>query len=190
MSQWLRLRQLAGQVPLFFSQQQYPYTLYWRHNDHDGVLNHQPRGCLLSRLFRRRSKKTSKLRVTGFCEGDPPVTDGLPSQRASNAENVSIWWHHHGKPLPCHDNIMSQWLRLRQFVRQSGTTVFFSAAISVHETLPSCLTLLFSWMATIHVSTNICIPLNMVTVLLRLPCGALYHRLRWWLSTRLQYLHC
>ena len=24
-----------------------------------------------------------------------PVTSELPAQRASNAENVSIWWHHH-----------------------------------------------------------------------------------------------
>ena len=30
--------------------------------------------CLLSRLFRRRSKKSSKLRVTGFCKGNSPVT--------------------------------------------------------------------------------------------------------------------
>ena len=47
-------------------------TLHWRHNDHDGVSNHQPHGCLLSRLFRRRSKKTSKLRVTGLCLGNSP----------------------------------------------------------------------------------------------------------------------
>ena len=40
--------------------------LHWRHNDHDGVSNHQPHDCLLNRLFRRRSKKTSKLRVTGL----------------------------------------------------------------------------------------------------------------------------
>ena len=59
--------------------------LQWRHNDHDGVSNHQPYGCLLNRLFGRRSKKTSKLRGTGLC-----------AQRASNAENVSIWWRHHG----------------------------------------------------------------------------------------------
>ena len=48
------------------------YTLHWRHNDHDGVSNHQPHGCLLNRLFRRRSKKTSKLRVNGFCVGKSP----------------------------------------------------------------------------------------------------------------------
>ena len=40
-------------------------------------------------------KKTSKLRVTGLCEGNPPVTDGFPSQRASNTGNVFIWWRHH-----------------------------------------------------------------------------------------------
>ena len=48
------------------------FTLHWRHNDYDGVSNHQPRGCLLKRLFRRRSKKTSKLRVTGLCVGNSP----------------------------------------------------------------------------------------------------------------------
>ena len=33
-------------------------SLHWRNNDHDGVSNHQPHGCLLNRLFRLRSKKT------------------------------------------------------------------------------------------------------------------------------------
>ena len=47
-------------------------TLRWRHNDQDGVSNHQPRGYLLNRLFRRRSNKTSKLRVTGLCVGNSP----------------------------------------------------------------------------------------------------------------------
>ena len=46
--------------------------LQWRHNDHDGASNHQPHGCLPNRLFRRRSKKTSKLRVTGLCVGNSP----------------------------------------------------------------------------------------------------------------------
>ena len=69
--------------------------LQWRHNDHDGVWNHQPRGCLLNRLFSRRSKKTSKLRVTGLCARNSPVTGEFPAQMASNVENVSIWWRHH-----------------------------------------------------------------------------------------------
>ena len=70
-------------------------ALQWRHNEHDGVSNHQPHGCFLKRLFRHRSKKTSKLRVTGLCAGNSPVTGEFPAQRASKAENVSIWWRHH-----------------------------------------------------------------------------------------------
>ena len=49
----------------------------------------------LNRLFRRKSKKTSKLRVTGLCVGNSLVIDEFPAQVASNAENVSIWWRHH-----------------------------------------------------------------------------------------------
>ena len=44
---------------------------------------------------RRKSKKTPKRCVSGLCEGNSPVTDEVPVQRASNAENVSIWWQHH-----------------------------------------------------------------------------------------------
>ena len=73
------------------------YTLHWawiwRHNGRDGVSNHQPHHCLLNRLFRRKSKKISKL--TGLCVGNSLVTGELPAQMASNAENVSIWWRHH-----------------------------------------------------------------------------------------------
>ena len=49
----------------------------------------------LNRLFRGRSRKTSRLRVIGLCEGNTPVTGEFPSQRASNAEKVFIWWRHH-----------------------------------------------------------------------------------------------
>ena len=52
--------------------------LHWRHNDHDGVSNHQPHGCLPNHLFRRRSKKTSKLRVTGHCVGNSPGPVNFP----------------------------------------------------------------------------------------------------------------
>ena len=81
--------------------------LHWRHNGRDGVSNHQPHDCLLNRLYRRRSKIKSKLHVTSLCVGNSPVTVEFPTQRASNAENVSIWWRHHtlyaGWPIrsPC-----------------------------------------------------------------------------------------
>ena len=66
----------------------------WRHNQRDGVSNHRRLLCLISCRFRRRSKKTSKLRVTDLCAGNSPVTGELRAQKASNAENVSIWWRH------------------------------------------------------------------------------------------------
>ena len=55
-------------------------SLRWRHNDHDGVSNHQPHGCLLNRLFRRRSKKTSNPRVTGLCVGNSPGPVNSPQK--------------------------------------------------------------------------------------------------------------
>ena len=67
-------------------------SLLWCHNEHDGVST----ACLLSCLFRWRSKKTSKFRITGLCEGNSLVTGEFPTQRASNAESVSIWRRHCG----------------------------------------------------------------------------------------------
>ena len=69
--------------------------LQWHHNECDGVSNHQRHDGLLNRLFRRRSKKTLKLCVTGLCEGNSPETGEFSSQRICNAENASIWWRHH-----------------------------------------------------------------------------------------------
>ena len=63
---WKKSLQNCGYYSLF------PIPLQWRHNNHDCVSNHQPHGCLLNRFFRRRSKKTSKLRVTGLCMGNSP----------------------------------------------------------------------------------------------------------------------
>ena len=65
-------------------------ALQRRNNGCDSVSNHQPHDCLLNRLFRRRSKKTSKLRVTGLCAGNSSVTGEFAAQMASYAENVSI----------------------------------------------------------------------------------------------------
>ena len=70
--------------------------LQWRHNERNGVPNHQRLDCLLNRLFGRRWKKSSKLRPTGLCEGNSPVTGEFPAQKTNNAENVSILWRHHG----------------------------------------------------------------------------------------------
>ena len=67
-------------------------TLHWRQIDHNGVSNHQSHGC----LFRRISKKTSKLRVTGLCVGNSPGPVNSPHKRPVTR-----------KMLPFDDVIMS-----------------------------------------------------------------------------------
>ena len=77
-----------------------PIFITWRHYERDSVSNHRRLDYLLNRPTRRRSNKTSKLRVTGLCERNSPVTGEFPigefpTQMAINMENVSIWWRHH-----------------------------------------------------------------------------------------------
>ena len=81
--------------PIFYLSHSPAVSLQWRHNERDVVSNHRRLDCLLKRLFRCRLNKTSKLRVTGLCERNSPVTGEFPTQRSSNAENVPIWWRHH-----------------------------------------------------------------------------------------------
>ena len=67
-----------------------PFGIQWRHDKRIGVSNHRHLDCLLERLFRRRSTKTSKLLVTGLCEGNPLLTDWFSSHRACKAENNHV----------------------------------------------------------------------------------------------------
>ena len=67
-------------------------SLKWRHNERNGVSNHQPRDCLLDGLF-RQIKENIKASRQWPLWGE--FTGEFPTQRASNAENVSIWWCHH-----------------------------------------------------------------------------------------------
>ena len=61
---------------------QTPFTLLWHHNGRDGISNHQHHDCLINRISRRRSKKTSNLRVTGLCEGNSPVSGEFAHKRS------------------------------------------------------------------------------------------------------------
>ena len=98
-SVWWKYHEVVPKVvPYIFRQhdsagKELTVTLRWRHNELDGVSDHQPHDCLLNHLFGCRSKKTSKLRVTGLCAG---IRREFPAQMASDAENISIWWRHHG----------------------------------------------------------------------------------------------
>ena len=79
--------------------------LQWRHNEGDGVSNHRRLDDFLNRLLRRRSKKTSKLRVTGLCEGNSPVTGEFTSQRLVTRKMIPFndvimaknWWYKRNK---------------------------------------------------------------------------------------------
>ena len=39
---------------------------------------------------------TMTSQIADLCAGNSPGTGEFPAQMASNAENVSIWWRHHG----------------------------------------------------------------------------------------------
>ena len=80
-------------------------SLHWRHNDHNGVSNHQPGECLLNRLLRRRSKKTSKFRVTGLCAVNSPGPVKSPHKGPVTR-----------KMFPFDDVIMSQCISYRLMI--------------------------------------------------------------------------
>ena len=79
--------------------------LQWRYNERAGVSNHHPHDCLLNRLFRSKSKKTAKLRVTSLL-----VTGEFPAQRAElfpfddiTMQKTIIWKDIHNVTYGCMD---------------------------------------------------------------------------------------
>ena len=86
-------------------------ALQWRHNGRDCVSNQQPRDCLLKRLFRLRSKKTSKLRVTGLCAGKSPGPVNSPHK-----------WPVTRKMFPFYDVIMLNLKDIGHIIRYPTTT--------------------------------------------------------------------
>ena len=74
-------------------------ALQWHHNERDGVSNHLCTDCLFNHFCRKRLKKTPR---------HWPLWGGFPLQRVSNAENVSIWWHHHDHYI--HHGAWTRWL--------------------------------------------------------------------------------
>ena len=117
-------------------------TLQWRHHELDGITNHQPHDCLLNCLFRRWSKKTSKLRVTGLCEWNSPMTGEFPAYTASNAENASIWWRHHCLSI-CKLDISMNWASIHYAVRRPIT--IWMLKLSYRFDIPAFLVILVSY---------------------------------------------
>ena len=107
-------------------------SLQWRHNESGGVSNHQRLDCLLNRVFRRRSKKTSKLRVTGLCEGKSPVTGEFLAQRANSA-----------KIFPFDDVIMWFFIPAREACFWHQGALLYVCVLT--ETIPYVLVLVLVW---------------------------------------------
>ena len=120
--------------------------LHWRHNEHNSVSNHQPHDCLPNRLFRRRSKKTSQLRVTGlfyikqgtipvFCyREDPGYISRLSFHRRRQRDRSqfeTFWnWLSDGFKLPqTHINPLRAPLLLLSTKVQSGCYIRFVGAL-------------------------------------------------------------
>ena len=109
-------------------------TLQWRHNERDCVSNHRRLHSLLNRLFGSRSKKTSKLRATGICEGNPPVVSphkGLVKLfhlTASWNPSIAAGWHgsfQESQPryfltdMPVTPDVYDHLLNIRQWLKNS-----------------------------------------------------------------------
>ena len=78
-----------------------------------------------------------------------PVTGGFPSQRASNAENVFIWWSHHD------DNVM-KWKHCWPFVkgnRRSQLNIKFSSGLRAnHLTSLQCHSFQYSYLSALMIT--------------------------------------
>ena len=105
----------------------FPGPLQWRHNEHVGVSNHQPRHYLLNRLFRQRSKKTPKLRVTGLCGG---IHRWIAHEVLNDNDVEHVLLHH---LLLTNDDIMV-WIRVPRLLTR------------VHYRRPVIHSLLFSFL--------------------------------------------
>ena len=105
-------------------------SLQWRYNERDDVSYNRQLDCLLNHFFSCRSKKTSKLRITGLCEGYPLVTDGFthkgPGPCITNViatcrKNFSQWESSFLWKLRCH------WLK---FLRRVAKTLVMQGPVT------------------------------------------------------------
>ena len=124
---WLPKSQASRLFTQPYIQAQFTISLQRRHNERGGVSNPRRLYCLHNRILMHKSKKISKLRVTGLCAWNSLVTGEFSAQRASNAENVSIRWRHHEK----FKNVVPEYtLGIRSKGLRTGLEGF---AVTMHE---------------------------------------------------------
>ena len=101
-------------------------VLHWRHSDYDGVSNNQPHGSLLNSLFRRRSKKTSKLRVTGLCVGNSPGPHTKGQLRGKCFHLMTSSWVCTDHSLPQHSNCVQLIVQSSNIVQIHASKILYS----------------------------------------------------------------
>ena len=90
-----------------------------RHNERDGV-SFTSLAIVYLTVYSGadQSKHQSSASLTLVCEGNSPVTNEFPSQRASDSENISIWWRHHDIPWIMHTASYNLCFGIGQFHRK------------------------------------------------------------------------
>ena len=99
---WLLNRRLLEETPklcrrgdMILGRRSLWWSLQWRHNDYDGaIITSLPIAYSTVYSGADQSKHQSSPSLA-LCAKNSPVTGEFPTQRASNAENVSIRWRHH-----------------------------------------------------------------------------------------------
>ena len=88
-------------------------ALQWRHNERDGVSNHLGIDCLLNCILGADQRKHQSPPSLAFMREIHRWPVDSPSQRTSNAKNVSIWWHHHDHYI--YHGVWTRWLTHRAY---------------------------------------------------------------------------
>ena len=77
---------------------------FWLHHRYDNIIMGAMASEMISltivysTVYSGADLRKHELRVTGLCAGNSPGTGEFPTQMASNAEYVIIWWRHHDSP--------------------------------------------------------------------------------------------
>ena len=63
--------------------------------EYHGISKHQQLKCFSTASLSYHQRKHQSSVLLALCEGNPPVTGGFPSQRASNSEIISMSYSYH-----------------------------------------------------------------------------------------------
>ena len=136
-----------------------------------------------------QQSKHQRSTLLALCEGNPPVTGGFPSQRASNAESVFMPWCCHVFMLNCFAKIYLHFFNTGDGIESWNPSLMSDKDIDIlHSHYLGC------WSPDDAQSQGM--SSNGIDLVLpgcsglNLPEGLkLYHKISWNLSSCLEYLH-